>query len=131
MNNNLEIAVLNNFKIQLVDFLDELIESFPKETDFIIIRIFVKDQIPTEEIMKYFCEKLCPLEDMIKTKNEKFFLDNNILFGELRGNNIEKVNYFKRLWTSGEIDEDNKKIIWSWFSIFITLANKYREITKT
>ena len=127
---NSEIAILNNFKIQLVNFLDELIESFPQETDFIIIRIFVKDQIPIEEIIKYFCVKLCPLEDLIKTKNEKFFLDNNILFGELDGDKIGKVNYFKKLWSSGEIDEDNKKIIWAWFSIFISLANKYKEITK-
>jgi hypothetical protein len=128
---NAELVILSNFKIQLVNFLDELIEYFPNETDFVIARIFIKDQIPIEEIMKYFCVKLCPLEEMIKNKNEKFFIENNILFGGLDGDKIGKINYFRELWISGQIDEDNKKIIWSWFSSFICLANKYKEITKT
>ena len=32
------------FKKQVIVFLDELISSFPQQTIFVIIRIFVKDQ---------------------------------------------------------------------------------------
>lgn len=123
------LKVLIVFKKQLVDFIDELIASFPSEPDFIMIRIFLKDQVPIEDIMKYFVETILPLENMVATKNDKFFLENNILFESLDSDSATKVNYFKRLWTT--IDKTDKDIIWKWFSSFISLSKRYVDAMKT
>lgn len=123
------LKILVGFKKQLVDFIDELIASFPNEPDFIMIRIFLKDQVPIEDIMKYFVETILPLENMVATKNDKFFLENNILFESLDSDSSTKVNYFKRLWTT--IDKNDKDIIWKWFSSFIFLAKKYVDAIKS
>ena len=75
-----EIECLTLLKTQMVDFLDELIESFPTEPDFVIFRIFVKDRLPIQDIMEYIVKNLCPLQDMVKNRDEKFFINNNLLF---------------------------------------------------
>ena len=124
-----EVQILSDLKNELVKFLDELIELFPSEPDFVIFRILVKDKIPTVGIMNYIVNKLCPLHDMIKNRNEKFFLDQNILFESFSDGEKERVNYFKNIWTSG-LDEENKEIIWTWFASFVYMANKYRELKK-
>jgi len=125
-----EIDILSQLKKQLVTFLDELIESFPEESEFIIFRIFVNDKIPIVDIMKYITENLCPLKDMVKSRNEDFFLNHNILFERLESEDSSKVNYFKNMWTSGTLDDDNKEIIWKWFESFINIGNKYIDYVK-
>ncbi len=125
-----EIDILIQLKTQLVVFLDELIESFPNEPDFIIFRIFVKDQISIADIMEYITKNLCPLQNMVKERNEKFFLDNNILFEKFDESESNKVNHFKRLWTSNLLDKQDKEVIWKWFQTFIILGNRYLETRK-
>lgn len=116
--------ILIEFKKQLVLFFDELIEQFPSESDFIIVRIFINDQIPIENVMNYFIKELLPLKDMVKQKDEAFFIKNNILFSAI---DKTKVNHFKRLWRSDSLTEDDKNIIWEWFSTFIFLGEKYQK----
>jgi hypothetical protein len=125
-----EIEILIQLKTQMVNFLDELIESFPNEPDFVIFRIFVNDRIPIADIMKYITTNLCPLQDMIKNKDDQFFLNHNVLFEKFSKDESSKVNYFKRMWTSKEFDKEDKDIIWEWFQSFISLGNKYLECKK-
>ena len=47
-------SILQQFKDNLVSFLDELIDVFPSESELILLRIFIKDQIPTEDILNKF-----------------------------------------------------------------------------
>lgn len=123
-----EIEILIQLKTQMVSFLDELIETFPNEPDFVIFRIFVNDRLPIEDIMKYIINNLCPMGDMVKARNEDFFLKNNILFERLDDEGSSKVNHFKNLWTSKKVDKEDKEVIWRWFQSFIFLGNKYAEI---
>ena len=123
-----KLDLLKQLNNHLVSFLDELIETFPQEPDFIIFRILVKDKLDTEDIMNYIVNRLCPLQDMVKNKNESFFLDNNILFENLDKKNNEKVNRFKKIWISGNLDGENKDILWSWFASIISLGKRYTEI---
>jgi hypothetical protein len=125
-----EIELLTQLKTQLVNFLDELIETFPKEPDFVIFRIFVNDRLPIADIMKYITNNLCPLQDMIKNRDEKFFLNHNILFEKFDEQERSKANHFKDLWLSGTLDNDDKETLWKWFSSFIYLGNKYKELKK-
>lgn len=131
-----EIELLSIFKKELVNFLDELSSSYPEETDFLVFRIFINDQIPITLVMDYFVKHLLPLKKMVDEKDEKFFLEENVLFGinaqeETKNvRKVDKVNHFKKLWKSGKITENDKDVIWKWFAIFLVLANKYVKFKK-
>ena len=49
-----EVYILNLFKTQLLEFCDELIHQFPREAEFTLIKIFLKDSIPTQKAMTLF-----------------------------------------------------------------------------
>ena len=123
-----EIQLLTQLKKQLVTFLDELIESFPDEPDFVIFRIFVNDRLPIVDIMNYIVTELCPLKDMIKNRDEKFFLNYNVLFEKFDENDSTKVNHFKNLWLSKSLDTEDRETMWRWFSSFVSLGLKYKEL---
>ena len=97
-----QIKILSEFRAGLINFFDELIEQFPDESDLIVLRIFISDQVPISDIMNTFIRKLLPLKEMIKTRNQNFFLENDVLFEKLKS---DKVSYFKRLWTSNKLDD--------------------------
>ena len=47
------VEILTLFKEKLIQFFDALIEQFPNEGDFVMIRVMLP-QIPIEDIMKTF-----------------------------------------------------------------------------
>jgi len=119
------LDILIQLKDQLIFFFDELIDILPEEPDLVIVRIFLKDKIPIMDVMEYIIKKLIPLKAMVIERNDAFFMNHNILFDRLDSN---KVNHFKRLWTSGSLDNQNKETIWKWFRSFIYLAEKYNRL---
>ena len=120
-----KLTILNEFRNQLINFLDEIIEHFPTEGDFVIIRMFVKDQIPATDILGRFIRDLLPFQEFVKSRNEEFFLENSLLYtgGKISSN---KIDHFSKLWKSDKLDELNKKIIWDWMDLFMKLANSYK-----
>lgn len=117
--------ILHRFKKVIIQFIDELIELFPKESDLIIMRVFFGDQIPVKTIADSFVQHVLPHKEMISSRNEKFFLDEqNNIFGMIDSG---KVVHFKRLWTSKNLDNDDKNAIWSYFDIFIKLIEAYKK----
>lgn len=125
-----EISLLSKLQSQLISFLDELIETFPKEPDFVIFRIFVKDKLPIIDIMTYIIKNLCPLHEMVKNRNEQFFLNYNVLFEKFGEGESTRVNKFKQLWLSNQLEDDEKEAVWQWFNSFIILGNSYMELKK-
>ena len=119
-----ELQILKEFKQQLVVFFDQLIGLFPTNSDLVIARIFLKDQIPVISIMKLFILRLLPLKEMIYAKDSNFFINNNNLFEEL---DMNKVNQFKKIWRSTTLDDDDREAIWKWFFLFITFSEKYQK----
>ena len=117
-----QLELLIQLKDQLIFFLDELIELLPQEPDIVIVRIFLKDKIPIADVMAYICKELVPLKPLVDSKDDSFFLDNNILFETL---DDKKVNHFKKIWTNGCLDREDKETIWRWFKSFIYLAERY------
>ena len=119
------IEILKEFKNSLISFFDELIDQFPEEGDLIIVRIFLKDQMPIETVMNVFINNLNKddqkLRKMVKDRNEIFFLENNVFDAV----NKDKVLHFKKLWRSGRLDDDDKKVVWRWIDSFIFLSDKY------
>jgi len=115
---------MQEFRHQLVVFLDELIEQFPHEGDFVLIRIFIKDQIPVADVIGRFIRDLLPLKEQVKQRDELFFLHNTILY---TGTSLakDKINHFKDLWLSNQLDDNDRDIIWKWMDVFISISGRY------
>jgi len=119
--------ILLEFKSQLINFFDELINQFPSEGDLVVIRLFLTNQIPIRDVMNNFNYQLNKdnriLKTMIKNRDEQFFLDNNLF--ELKGSSRDKVSHFKKLWRSGVLDDEDKQVMWKWVDSFVYLSDKY------
>jgi hypothetical protein len=63
--------LLKLFKENIINFLDALIEQFNKESDFITLRVLFDGQIPIEEALNVFSQRIIPFLDMIKNYNNK------------------------------------------------------------
>lgn len=127
MEEDKKIRIMQEFRVQLVKFLDELIEQFPHEGDFVIIRIFINDQIPVADVIGRFIRDLLPLKDQVKSRNQQFFLQNSLLY---TGASIasEKINHFKNLWLSKQLDDNDREIVWQWMDLFISIADRYYKL---
>lgn len=125
---SVEIKILTKFKEGLVSFFDELIEQFPTEGDLILARVFINDQTPIKDVMEEFNFRITrndnQLRKMVKTRNEKFFLDYSV-FSELGNEGENKANHFKRIWLSERLDDEDKEAIWNWIDLFVGLADRY------
>ena len=109
---------MDQFKTQLVAFLDDLIEQFPMQSEFIVMRIFVKDKIPIKTLIDQFIKDVLPHVELIKNRDESFFK-----IAELIGY-PNKPNFFKDFWFSDLLDKNDKEIIWKWIDVFVILAKK-------
>ena len=107
------------FKEKLVAFLDELIEQFPMEGDFIIMRIFVKDQLESKNMLNKFIRDILPLKDIIKNRKDSFFINHSIV------KTPNNPQLFKKLWESDQLDQDDKEAIWKWVDLLICISDKY------
>ena len=67
------------------------------------------------------------LKKMIADRNENFFVDHSI-FEEYAEKG--KVSHFKKLWRSGQLDDDDKTVIWNWVDAFVYLSEKYVKVKK-
>ena len=121
-----ESQVLIQFKNNLVSFIDELIAAFPQEPDLIILRIFLKDQVPILDIMNKLIHILNKdnqqLKKDIEQRNESVFLKNENIFEAIAKS--KSVN-FQKLWRSDSLDDDERKIIWKWIDSFVLLSERY------
>ena len=114
--------ILDRFKRSVIQFIDDLIDIFPQESDLIIARVFFDDQIPIVSIANGFVTHVIPHREMISKRNEKFFLENNNIFGMIDNGRVLR---FKKLWTSSLLDKDDREVIWTYFDAFITLIDAY------
>ena len=118
-----QIVVLKKFEDSIVNFLDALVEQFPNEEDFHLMKIIISTkQIPVTIIVEKFIEIIYPNKQMIKNRDEKFFLNNESIFS---GVSVNKVNHFKKLWMSEYFYDSDKESLWNWFDLFISLCDSY------
>lgn len=126
MSNNQKLnQIVNDFHTNLIIFLDELIEQFESEPDLILMRLFIKDQIPPVQIINKFIREVLPHREDIINRNEKVFLDSNL---NLFNFNKSRSNHFKVLWKSSTLDDDDRQVIWKWFDTFIYLTEQYQKL---
>ena len=120
-----DTQILIQFKNSLISFIDELIEQFPQEPDLIIFRIFLKDQIPIEDVIKKFTFTINKndkeLKKFITDRNERFFLESDVFDSIAKSKSIN----FKKLWRSENLDSDEKETVWKWIDSFVKLSDLY------
>lgn len=121
-----KLFLMQQFRDSLVKFVDELIEQYPNEPDFILIRIFIKDQIPMTDILGKFIRDLLPLKDKAEERNLKFFLENLFTYSGLPEHG-KRTNHFKEFFGSDKISPTDREIMWQWVDLFISIADSYRE----
>lgn len=124
--------ILLQFQNSLTSFFDEMIELYPKEPDFIKIRIFIKDQIEIQEVMDIFTyninrttETTETIKKMIKERNEIDIMESPII-SELFPK--DKILYYKKFWNSHKVFSEDKKIIWKWLDSFVGISEKYNKL---
>lgn len=122
-----KIYYMKEFRNYLVQFLDELIEQFPNEPNFVIMRIFIKDQAPMEEVLGRFIRDVLPYRKQAQDRDCKFFIEHPFLFlsQEDMDTSKEHFNYFTELWQSDVLDETDRNVIWSWVDVFMEFGHKY------
>lgn len=117
-----KFELLIKFKNVLLEFIDELVQQFPNDSDIIMCRIFIKDQIPVQSIMDTFTKYFLPQKEMILNKDEMFFtMGTSDFCTALRLN----TNIFEKIWYSGVLDDDDKDVIWQWIISLYKLTEKY------
>ena len=122
-----EIEYLISFRDNMVKFLDELIEQFPHEASFILIRIFVKDKIPITAVLGRFMMECLPYKKYIKDRNDTFFLNSDMILNKYAEDaGLDRIDRFREMWTNDKIlDTDDKQVIWDWFDLFFNIAINY------
>lgn len=63
---------MKEFRAHLIQFLDELIEQFPHEPNFVIMRIFIKDQVPVSSVIGRFIRDILPYRDQALNQRDVF-----------------------------------------------------------
>jgi hypothetical protein len=121
--------ILRKFKDNLIKFLEALIEQFPNESDFYLLRILINES-STETTMCSVGRAIVPYSDMVLEKNEKFFLEEcGKILRSIPGVNIEnnKIDHFKQIWLSPVLTLEDREQIWRWFKVFLKLSKEYQK----
>ena len=120
-----QVKLLNLFKTNILEFLDELIEQFEEEGDLLVLRFFLSEQVPIEMLMNQFLLYVYPHSELIKKRDEVFFLEKDNIFGM---SPKDKVVHFKELYL--KMSTEDRTTLWDWFSVFISICEKYITISK-
>ena len=122
-----ELGYLKDFKTQMVNFLDELVEQFPEEPTFVLIRIFVNDKIPIQDVLGRFIRDCLPYKNYVAKKDDKFFLESDVIYQHSvsEAECEDEANKFRDLWKSNRLDDDDRVVIWDWFILFFKIAEGY------
>ena len=121
------------FNNKLTEFLKELVQTFPSDTDFKLFQASVR-------VLKLADEKK-PLElfnsgltdeykENIRNKNEEFFLNNDysdVLNNEhLKKHNDNDINHklINKLKGYWEKLDDNREIVWQYFTILLKICDR-------
>lgn len=129
--------LLTQFQNSLTAFFDEMIELFPREADFIKIRIFLKDQVDIQDAIDLFTYNLNrvdtsgdtnnnTLKTMIKDRDDRSIMDCVFLTEYF---SREKINYYKKFWNSPtQFPAEDKQMVWKWVDSFVEISDKYNKM---
>ena len=104
-------------------FLEQLIKILPEEKDIKIFQsqISVALMFDESKILKSFIEFVSPYKKQILSKDENFFLGDNV---EIEKDYMSKAIHLTDLWKN-KLSTENKEIVWKYFQVLTVLSNKY------
>lgn len=117
-----KIEILLLYKNNMLEFLDNLIELCPEESELIMFRILLENQIPIEDAISNMAKVMIPLKEVILKKDERFFLDENDIFGKAKQ---DKVIKWKQVWVKKNLNKSDRDAIWKWIDLFLKLCEMY------
>ena len=124
MEDTTKTKILIIFKKQLVAFIDQLIQQFPNEADFVVFKLFVENQIQIEKVICGWAKQMNKndkkIRIMVETRNDEFFITENP-FKFLNETRLTKLSL---LWK--DLDDENKQSIWNWMDLFTRISDKYQ-----
>lgn len=115
---------LDAFYGQFSDFLSQLAEVFPEDSDFptfktgLILLQKTNPKIVPEQVVIH----VAPFEATIRARDEKFFLDHG--FDEYASDDAlgSVILKMKSLWSV--LGDNNKKIVWDYITLLMDLAKR-------
>lgn len=120
------------FNEKLSEFFKDIIKLFPNIPEFNTFKnglnFFIIADPRCKKPQNFFNNRiLSKYREAIKTKDEKFFLDDEQFdINSLRRDYwIDFINQIKILWNT--IDETNKDIIWKYFQVLMIINDKCLE----
>jgi hypothetical protein len=126
-----DTKLLITFKKLLLSFCDEIIEQFPNEGDFVILKMFIDLQIPIATLMDEFNlqinRKEQKIRKMISDRNDDFFVNEN----PFTFVSNDRVNRLSALWQDESMHSDDKDVIWQWIDSFVQVCDKYTAATQS
>lgn len=126
MENSINL-LLQQFKTQLINFLQALIEMFPEKIELNMLQFMLKEFGKPESIINKFINALEKNNEdhrhKIYSRNDAFLIETD-LFDSITEATVD----FKELWLSDVMDKENKDIVWSWIDMFLSIADKYKTL---
>jgi len=119
------VELLKAFKNHLIAFVEDVMRLLPNEADLYQLRITFAYHLPMETALKILASRILPYTDLVKSKDEKFFIECTDIFSGIQQ---DKVSYFKDLWMSGTLTDEDKEQLWKWFKLFLYYAIQYNKL---
>lgn len=114
------------FNINLERFLNELMISFPNETQSlksIQAKINVMNSLDSNQLIKNWIGVIEPYKDQLFSKNESFFINNQLSNNE---NDNILINKIKHIWlNNSNISQKTKNAIFDYGILLTKLAEMY------
>jgi hypothetical protein len=125
---------VNLFNVKLKEFINDLITVYPQDNDLYTFKTSISMLllVNDKQVIKIFKDFVYPkYKDHILNRDDTFFLDHDYTDDmsavgvaeqspEITDQLIVKI---KSYWTT--MDDDNKNVIWNYFTLLIKLVGKY------
>lgn len=111
------------FNRTLLEFMDDLIATFPELADFQALKKMTKAaiMIDPETVQAMFHKQVTlPYDAQILAKDETFFLNES--YTNIEGADSSIVDKLKKVWKG--LDDKNKEVIWNYMRVLVALDKK-------
>lgn len=120
------------FNKQIEKFLDQLEDRFPREKDISLLKsgISVAKRTHPEHVVTSYYNLVYIYKESIEKEDENFFLDAKFVpkIDIEDQNEVQfKVQYFKKLFKSNEMDPKTKENIWVHLKLLNRLIDRIKE----
>ncbi len=118
--------ILDRFKAGFIEFLDGLIGRYPTVGVFIALRVLINDELPPQKIMDRYVEEFYPYRELIKSRDDSFFLAPE----SLTSFDKDRLLEIRRVWVTLKMTDKEKEYVFGYFDFFNNCVKKHQDYTK-